>query len=68
MQKQDLYVNGLIRSNPTKPSFTKCEYYTPQAKIRHYKRLFNDIHLNKQWDINKITKSAITMHIFVMNC
>ena len=58
MQKQDLHVNGLIHSNPTKPSLTKFECYTPtQAKIRHYKHIFNgrqqlskDSQLEQLWE------------------
>ena len=67
MWKQDLPANGLIRSNLPKPTLTKCEYYSFQAKIRHYEHIFNDTSLNKQWDINKINKTTIIMRSVVMN-
>ena len=49
-----------------KPSLIKCEYYTPQAKIRHCKHKFNDTHLNNEILI-KINKTTITMPVVVMN-
>ena len=67
MQKQDLYLNGRIRFNSLKPNLIKCKYYTAQATIRHHKHIFKDIHFNKQWDIDKINNTTITMHIVVMN-
>ena len=64
---QDLHVNGLIRSNPLKTSLIKCKYYIPQAKIKHFKHIFKDTHLNKHLDINQINKTIAIMHIVVMN-
>ena len=44
------------RFNSPKPSLIKCKYYTPQAKIRHYKHIFEDTHLKNNETLVKSIK------------
>ena len=67
MQKKDLYVNGLIRSNSLNPSFVKCEYYTPPQQKLDIISTYSMTRLNKQSYFNKINKTTILLGIVVVN-